>query len=48
MFFWAKNIASDEDKVLEDGLAVAERAGLQAKALAHRLITFAQGGLSCS
>jgi signal transduction histidine kinase len=27
-----------------DGLAIAERAGLQAKALAHRLITFAQGG----
>jgi signal transduction histidine kinase len=42
--FLAKISASDEDKVLEDGLAVAERAGLQAKALAHRLITFAQGG----
>ncbi len=42
--FLAKISASDEDKILEDGLAVAERAGLQAKALAHRLITFAQGG----
>ena len=42
--FLAKISASEEDKVLEDGLAVAERAGLQAKALAHRLITFAQGG----
>lgn len=42
--FLAKISASEEDKMLEDGLAVAERAGLQAKALAHRLITFAQGG----
>jgi signal transduction histidine kinase len=42
--FLAKISASDEDKALEDGLAVAERAGLQAKALAHSLITFAQGG----
>jgi len=42
--FLAKISASDEDKILEDGLAVAERAGLQAKALAHRLITFSQGG----
>lgn len=42
--FLAKISASDEDKMLEDGLAVAERAGLQAKELAHRLITFAQGG----
>jgi signal transduction histidine kinase len=42
--FLAKISASDEDKIMEDGLAVAERAGLQAKALAHRLITFAQGG----
>lgn len=44
--FLAKISASDEDKMLEDGLAVAERAGLQAKALAHRLITFSQGGFS--
>lgn len=42
--FLAKISASEEDKIVEDGLAVAERAGLQAKALAHRLITFAQGG----
>jgi signal transduction histidine kinase len=44
--FLAKISASDEDKMLEDGLAVAERAGLQAKALAHRLSTFSQGGFS--
>jgi signal transduction histidine kinase len=42
--FLAKISASDEDKIMEDGLAVAERAGLQAKELAHRLSVFAQGG----
>ena len=42
--FLAKISAVDEDKITEDGLAVAERAGLQAKELAHRLSTFAQGG----
>jgi signal transduction histidine kinase len=42
--FLAKISASEEDKILENGLAIAERAGLQAKELAHRLITFAQGG----
>jgi len=42
--FLAKISAIDEDKIMEDGLAVAERAGLQAKELAHRLSTFAQGG----
>src|SRR5450759_3419042 len=42
--FMAKISATDEDKILEDGLAVAERAGLQAKELAHRLTTFAKGG----
>jgi len=42
--FLAKISAVDEDKILENGLAVAERAGLQAKELAHRLSTFAQGG----
>ena len=42
--FLAKISANEEDKILENGLAVAERAGLQAKELAHRLITFAQGG----
>lgn len=41
--FMAKISATDEDKILEDGLAVAERAGLQAKELAHRLTTFAKG-----
>jgi signal transduction histidine kinase len=39
----AKISAVDEDKIMEDGLAVAERAGLQAKELAHRLTAFAQG-----
>jgi signal transduction histidine kinase len=42
--FLAKISAIDEDKIMEDGLAVAERAGLQAKELAHRLSIFAQGG----
>lgn len=42
--FLAKISASDEEKILEDGLAIAEKAGLQAKELAHRLITFAKGG----
>jgi PAS domain S-box-containing protein len=42
--FLAKISANEEDKIMENGLAIAERAGLQAKELAHRLITFAQGG----
>ncbi len=42
--FLAKISANEEDKILENGLAIAERASLQAKELAHRLITFAQGG----
>jgi PAS domain S-box-containing protein len=42
--FLAKISANEEDKILENGLAIAEKAGLQAKELAHRLITFAQGG----
>lgn len=42
--FLAKISASEEDKILESGLAIAEKASLQAKELAHRLITFAQGG----
>lgn len=42
--FLAKISASDEDKMLENGLAIAEKASLQAKELAHRLITFSQGG----
>jgi len=44
--FLAKLVASDEDKMMEEGLATAERAGLQAKELAHQLITFAKGGYS--
>ncbi len=42
--FLAKISATDEEKIMEDGLAVAEKASLQAKELAHRLITFAKGG----
>jgi len=42
--FLAKLSASDEDKMMEEGLATAEKAGLQAKELAHQLITFAKGG----
>lgn len=42
--FLAKLSAADEDKILEEGLETAERAGLQAKELAHQLITFAKGG----
>lgn len=41
--FLAKISASDEEKILEEGLEIAEKAGLQAKELAHRLITFARG-----
>jgi len=42
--FLAKLSADEEDKILEEGLAIAEKAGLQAKELAHKLITFAKGG----
>jgi len=42
--FLAKLSAEDEDKIMEEGLATAEKAGLQAKELAHQLITFARGG----
>jgi len=42
--FLAKLSASDEDKIMEEGLATAEKAGLEAKELAHQLITFAKGG----
>lgn len=42
--FLARLSVDDEDKVLEEGLAIAEKAGLQAKELAHKLITFAKGG----
>jgi PAS domain S-box-containing protein len=44
--FLAKISASDEDKMMEEGLATAEKAGLRAKELAHQLITFAKGGYS--
>jgi len=42
--FLAKISVDEEDKILEQGLAIAEKAGLQAKGLAHKLITFAKGG----
>jgi len=42
--FLAKLSADEEDKILEQGLSIAEKAGLQAKELAHKLITFAKGG----
>ncbi|MDD5167552.1 MAG: ATP-binding protein [Syntrophales bacterium] len=42
--FLAKISVEDEDQILEEGLAIAEKAGLQAKELAHKLITFAKGG----
>jgi signal transduction histidine kinase len=42
--FMAKLSASDEDKTVEEGLAIAEKASLQVKKLAHQLITFAKGG----
>ena len=41
--FLAKLSADDEDKIMEEGLATAEQAGLQAKELAHQLITFSKG-----
>jgi len=40
----AKLSADEEDQIVEEGLAIAEKAGLQAKELAHKLITFAKGG----
>lgn len=42
--FLTKLSATNEDKVMEEGLAIAEKASLQAKELAHQLITFAKGG----
>ena len=43
--FAAKLFVTDEQQeVLGEGLEIAEKAGLQAKELAHRLITFAKGG----
>ncbi|HOD36603.1 MAG TPA: PAS domain S-box protein [Syntrophales bacterium] len=42
--FLAKISIDEEDTILEEGLAIAEKAGLQAKELMHQLITFAKGG----
>ena len=42
--FLAKISVPDEDKMLEDGLAIAEKAGLRAKELTHLLISVAKGG----
>jgi PAS domain S-box-containing protein len=42
--FLAKISVTEEDKAMEELLSIAEKAGLQAKELAHRLITFAKGG----
>ena len=42
--FLAKISVTDEDKILEQGLEIAEKASLQAKELTNRLITFSKGG----
>jgi signal transduction histidine kinase/CheY-like chemotaxis protein len=42
--FLAKISVTDEDKSLEQGLEIAEKASLQAKELTKRLITFSKGG----
>ena len=42
--FLAKLSADDEDKILGEGLTIAEKASLQAKELSHQLITLARGG----
>ncbi len=42
--FAAKLSLSDEHGLWREGLEIAEKAGLQAKELAHRLVTFAKGG----
>ncbi len=38
--------SDDESKRIEEGLAIAEKASLQAKELAYQLNTFAEGGVS--
>jgi len=38
------SFADEEHGLLGEGLEIAEQAGLQAKELAHRLVTFAKGG----
>jgi PAS domain S-box-containing protein len=42
--FAAKLSLAEEEEFPHEGLEIAEKAGLQAKELAHRLITFAKGG----
>jgi len=42
--FAAKLSLAEEEELPQEGLEIAEKAGLQAKELAHRLITFAKGG----
>ena len=43
--FTAKLSFADEKENLAEGLEIAEKVGFQAKELAHRLITFAKGGV---
>jgi PAS domain S-box-containing protein len=38
------SLADEQQEILGEGLEIAEKVGLQAKELAHRLITFAKGG----
>lgn len=38
--------SDDESRMIEEGLAIAEKASLQAKELAYQLTTFAEGGVS--
>lgn len=42
--FLAKISVTEEDKILEQGLEIAEKASLRAKELTNRLITFSKGG----
>jgi PAS domain S-box-containing protein len=42
--FAAKLLFTDEQEGVVEGLEIAEKVGLQAKELTHRLITFAKGG----
>jgi signal transduction histidine kinase/CheY-like chemotaxis protein len=39
-------ITDEQEDILGEGLEIAKKAGLQAKEIAHRLITFARGGSS--
>jgi PAS domain S-box-containing protein len=39
-------ITDEQEDILGEGLEIAKKAGLQAKEIAHRLITFARGGIS--